>query len=369
MTKIITIYLPQFHEIKENNEWWGEGFTEWTNVKRGRKFYPGHYQPRIPYQNNYYDLSDLSVLEKHMQMAEEAGIYGFGFYHYYFSGRKLLERPIEQYRDFSKKQFPYCLIWANQSWTRTWYRANVGTEVLLEQNYGEEKEWIEQYEYLNTFFKDQRYIKIDNKPVYIIYIPQDIPKRAKMFSVWNDMAIKNGFGGIYLIAMNTGWGVDKASNLYDAYMNFEPMHTRYNDSSISNVLQKYKKSKMDRIKSSSCISNYFFSQNAYSYNNLCKIIEKGYGANSSVKTMFGAFSGWDNTSRKDEAGTIVRNSTPQRFGKHIKRMLKLSEQAKTEFLFLNAWNEWSEGAYIEPDERYGYKYLKELRRAIDEFLH
>ncbi len=365
-TRLITIYLPQFHEIKENNEWWGQGFTEWTNVKRGRPFYPGHYQPRVPYQNNYYDLSNLEVLEAHTRLAQKAGIYGFGFYHYYFSGRKLLETPIEQYRDNSKETFPYCLIWANQSWARTWYRADAGMKILLKQEYGSKNEWIKHYNYLNTFFIDPRYIKIDNKPVYIIYLPQDIEARNEMFDVWNRMAIANGFSGIYLIAMNTGLGYDKANNLYNAYMNFEPLRAMRADTSVKSVLQMWKEKQTDKIKKTQTIKNFLYTQNAYVYNDLCKNIEKGYRVPSKTKTMFGAFAGWDNTSRKDEAGVIVRNSTPKRFGLHIKRMLELSEKNGNEFLFLNAWNEWSEGAYIEPDKRYEFKYLEELEEIMHE---
>ena len=162
-SKVLAIYLPQFHSIPENNAWWGEGFTEWTNVKRGRSFYPGHYQPRVPYHNDYYDLSNLRVLERHIQTAKVAKIAGFAFYHYYFSGKKLLEKPIEAYRDRSKEVFPYCLIWANQSWTRTWYRADAGKQMLLRQVYGGEEEWKKHFLYLLEFFKDNRYIKIENK--------------------------------------------------------------------------------------------------------------------------------------------------------------------------------------------------------------
>ena len=132
-SKVLAIYLPQFHTIPENDEWWGEGFTEWANVRRGRAFYPGHYQPREPLKDNYYNLDDLRVLEKHIRMARKAGIKGFCFYHYYFEGRTLLEKPIEEYRDHSKEDFPYCLIWANQSWARTWYRSKAGNQILLKQ--------------------------------------------------------------------------------------------------------------------------------------------------------------------------------------------------------------------------------------------
>lgn len=364
-SKVIAIYLPQFHAIPENDKWWGKGFTEWTNVKRGKSFYPGHYQPRIPYNKNYYDLSNLSVLEKHIQMAKDAKIAGFAFYHYYFTGKKLIEKPIENYRDYSKKDFPYCLIWANQSWMRTWYRANGEKEMLLEQVYGGEKEWKEQFEYLYSFFRDERYIKIDNKPLYIIYLPQDIEYRKEMFGLWNRLAQERGFDGLYLVAMNTGWGLDKVQNLYDAYMNFEPIQTICGDVSYRSFLQQFKSTHIAKVDKDKCnLTNRIFAQNAYTYSYLCRQIEKGYGVESVKKTYLGAFPGWDNSARKDEESWIIRNSTPKRFGKHIERMLQRSEDMGNEYLFLNAWNEWSEGAYVEPDERYGYAYLEELKRRI-----
>ena len=236
-TKVLAIYLPQFHRIPENDEWWGEGFTEWTNVKRGRPFYPGHYQPREPLGDNYYDLSDLKVLEKHTKMAAKAGIYGFCFYHYYSQGNKLLEMPIENYRDNSKEKFPYCLIWANQTWARTWYRAKTGNKVLWKQNYGEQNEWENHFLYLLSFFRDERYIKVGNKPVYIIYLPQDIHYKQPMFELWDSMAKVNGFDGLYLIAMNTCYGKDENARLYDAYMDFEPLFTIQRDNSWRKWLQ------------------------------------------------------------------------------------------------------------------------------------
>ena len=154
-SKILSIYLPQFHAIPENDEWWGTGFTEWVNVKRGRKFYPGHYQPREPLHDDYYDLSDIKVLEKHTKLAKKAGISGFCFYQYYFCGKKLLEKPIETYRDYSKADFPYCLIWANESWMRTWYRAPANNTLLMRQVYGDENEWKE-FEHIEVDYSGLR---------------------------------------------------------------------------------------------------------------------------------------------------------------------------------------------------------------------
>lgn len=366
-TKVLSIYLPQFHVIPENNEWWGEGFTEWTNVRRGRAYYPGHYQPREPLNDDYYDLSDLKVLEKHTRMARKAGISGFCFYHYYFHGKKLLEKPIENYRDKSKEKFPYCLIWANQSWARTWYRAAAGNRILLQQTYGEKKDWEDHFNYLLDFFKDDRYIKIDNKPVYIIYIPQDIKCRKQMFAVWQKMAKEHGFDGIYLIGMVTSFGKDSVDNLYDAFFDLEPLSTFRIDQSWRKYLQNWKGRYTGKIKSGRCIpSNRLWAQNAYSYAYLCKAIERKAKLNR-PKMFFGIFAGWDNTSRKDERGVIVAGGNPGIFQRHVKKMLRLSERYKKELIFLNAWNEWSESAYVEPDKKYGYQYLHALRDAIYEY--
>lgn len=363
-SRILTIYFPQFHTIPENDEWWGKGFTEWTNVRRGKAYYPGHYQPREPFHDNYYDLSDLKVLEKHTRMARRAGIAGFCFYHYYFCGKTLLEKPIEEYRDYSQETFPYCLIWANETWSRTWYRSNAGGKVLLRQVYGNKDDWEKHFQYLLKFFRDERYIKINNKPIYIIYIPQDIPVRRQMFEYWQMLAKENGFNGLYLIAMNTSRGKDKSKKLYDAYMNFEPMCTLHNDDSYRSVIQAWKKERIDNIvPDKKTIRNALFMNNTFSYSYVCKQIEKK-GQELDENTYAGVFTGWDNTARKDEEGIIIPRSSPKRFGKNIKKMLMLAEKQNKKFVFLNAWNEWSEGPYIEPDKKYGYAYLNELRQAI-----
>ena len=366
-TKVLAIHLPQFHTIPENNEWWGEGFTEWNNVKRGKPFYRGHYQPREPLNDDYYDLADLTVLEKQIRLARKSGIYGFCFYHYYFNGKKLLEKPIENYRDNSKEKFPYCLIWANQSWARTWYRAKLGNKVLINQDYGNRDDWERHFYYLLKFFKDDRYIQIDGKPVYIIYLPQDIPFRRQMFSLWRRLAIQNGFKGLYLIAMDTWASNDSTDNFYDAYMNFEPLHTFKNDSSYRKFLYNWNDKVLKHFDKANGLVRWLFAKDMYTYSFICKKIAESNRKKVSKKTFIGVFPGWDNTARKDEEGWIVRGSTPKKFGHSLKDALINSEERGNEFVFINAWNEWSEGAYLEPDKRYGYAYLNEIKKVIRAF--
>ena len=172
--KILALYLPQFHSIPENDKWWGNGYTEWTAVKNAKPLFANHYQPRIPLDNNYYDLSNNSGKTWFWQaeLARKFGIYGFCIYHYWFEGKQLLERPMEILRDHKEMDINYCICWANETWSRNWYAQE--RTVLLEQRYGDESAWIKHFEYLNTFFRDKRYIKIDNKPVINIYHSQEI---------------------------------------------------------------------------------------------------------------------------------------------------------------------------------------------------
>lgn len=363
--KVLALYLPQYHRIPENDEWWGEGFTEWTNVKRGKPFYKGHYQPREPLNDDYYDLSDLSVLERHTKLAKRACIEGFCFYHYYFKGKKLLEKPIEQYRDQSKEKFPYCLVWANQSWARTWYRNNIGRKVLMNQDYGNKEDWEKHFYYLLDYFKDDRYLKIDGKPVYIIYLPQDIVRRKQMFALWRELAVQNGFKGLYIIAMDTWNENDSKVDLYDAFMNFEPAHVFKNDNSYRKKLYNWKDKKIKKIdKNTNKLIKRLLIKNMYTYSYFCKKTDKLIEKAPQKKTYLGVFPGWDNTSRKDEDGLIIRNCSPKRFGYMLEKALKKSKERCYEFVFINAWNEWSEGAYLEPDKKYGYAYLNELRRVV-----
>ena len=193
--KIIAFYLPQFHEIRQNNEWWGAGFTEWVNVKAAKPLYKGHYQPRIPLKNNYYNLLDDSVKKWQIKIAKEHGIYGFCFYHYWFNdGEMLLEKPVEQFLQNENLDIKFCISWANEPWTKAWVSKQ--DSVLIDQDYGGRKTWKKHFYYLLPFFKDKRYIVEKNKPLFIIYRPEIIPCLNEMLDYWNDLSIENGFAGI-----------------------------------------------------------------------------------------------------------------------------------------------------------------------------
>lgn len=364
--KLLAFHLPQFHEIEENNRWWGNGFTEWTNVKRGRKLYVGHYQPKSPLNDNYYDLSDPSVLVKQAKLARKYGIYGFCFYHYYFTGKKLLEKPVEMYLK-QKEKIPFCFAWANQSFARTWYGKNGSNEMLLKQTYGGEKEWKEHFEYLLPFFKDEKYIKVKNCPMFLIYLSQDFKECNKMIALWNTWAKQEGFNGIHFVAMDTGFDVKWFPVKMNASVDFEPMRTMRDIPTWINVIREKRRKKFaEKGISDNIIRNSLYVDNVCSYDMMSKLSMKRKHTNNMKKKYLGVFTGWDNTARKDESGIVMPGSTPEKFKSYLKKQLVKSQSMQNDFLFINAWNEWSEGAYLEPDKKYGYAYLKAVKEALQE---
>lgn len=360
MVKTIAFYLPQFHEIPENNEWWGKGFTEWTNTKKAKPLYIGHYQPRIPYHNNYYSLADKHVLEQQAELAKKSGLYGFCFYHYWFNGKKLLEKPVEQLLENSDWKFRYCLSWANEPWTRTWDGDKGSKEILMPQEYGGEKEWREHFEYLLPFFKDSRYIRYDGRPVFLIYRAESIVRCKEMLDKWNQWIKEETdiHEGLYFIKMNTIFVESNKDMGFMACCDYEPMRTmREIEKRIPSAF--IKKTFLRKLP--------VFRKWAYPICSYDKIYEEMLKRRKkgTQPCYLGAYVGWDNTARRGElVGRIVDRTSPQKFEKYVRIQRERSEKMRYEFLFINAWNEWAEAAYLEPDERYGYAYLNALKRAL-----
>ena len=242
--KIISFYLPQFHEIEENNKWWGKGFTEWINVKKGKKLFKNHFQPFMPLNNNYYNLLDKETVEWQTELAEKYRVYGFCYYHYWFEGKKILEKPAEnllKWRDINQK---FCFCWANHSWKKTWNGLN---EILIEQTYGNKDKWKEHFNYLLQFFKDERYIKIDNKPVFMIFQPENIERLDEIIDFFNVECIKNNFNGIYIIESKNGLkNLEFISSKSSAKVLREPSCSLSKRSVFEKIFQKLK-SKFKKI--------------------------------------------------------------------------------------------------------------------------
>lgn len=349
--KTIAFYLPQFHTIPENDEWWGKGFTEWTNTKKAKPLFDGHYQPREPFDDNYYDLSDVDVMKWQSRIAQEHGVYGFCYYHYWFNGKKLLEKPLENMLKDREVDIPFCFSWANELWSRTWDGRE--TDVLISQEYGEAKEWKDHFDYLLDFFRDERYIKVDNKPMIVIYRTKDIPTVENMCKYWDSLAIKNGFKGLYIVETLNGKQHKPSLKISEAAIEFEPTLTmsQYNRNFFEKIIY--------RLKRKVC----FNGLTAYSYDKIWSNVFRRDINRFDKKLYLGGFVDWDNTARRGTKGSVYEGSTPEKFAQYMAKQMERSNIDS--FIFINAWNEWAEGAYLEPDKRYEFKYLEALKKVLN----
>ncbi len=366
--KVIAFYLPQFHKVPENDKWWGEGFTDWVSARNAKPLYPGHYQPRIPAHDNYYDLLDKSTMEWQGKLARKAGIHGFCMYHYWFGdGKQILEKPAENLLKWKDIDIHYCFSWANESWITSWSNLTgntwigadkTGTKqktngVLLKQKYGNEEEWKAHFMYLLPFFLDERYIKKDGKPVFVIYRPENIPNLKKMLQLWRKLALENGLEGIHVVGTNYD---DLEKKGLDAAVQYEPNYTLFHDKIMNNGFQTIIKELKKR-----CFWKHMHMNQFLNYDKIWKYINK----RSRGKNVYpGGYVDFDASPRKGKRAFMTYNATPQKFYHHFAKLYGYCKEKEIEFLFLTAWNEWGEGAYLEPDKRYGAGYLKAIRKVI-----
>lgn len=350
--KLIAFYLPQFHEIPENNRAWGNGFTEWDNVKKAHSLFLGHNQPRMPLHNNYYNLLDDGVMEWQIALAKKAGIYGFCFYHYWFGGKMVLEKPVEMLLNNKKIDFHYCFSWANEPWTKTWHGAAGEKEILIPQNYGKEEEWESHYQYFRRFFRDDRYIKEQNQPVVLIYRLRNIPYFNDMIRYWNKCAKQDGFSGIFLISMDTWRDRVSKSKWVNGTVDFEPNKTRSEIMYMPLSLQP-------RDKWSLFWNRFAVQKIPYSKLNR-RMFMKVHGKNE-FRTVFVDY---DDSPRRGVRAVITRGSTPKKFGKNLKNVIRKSQKEGNWYVFINAWNEWGEGNYLEPDSKHRYGYLNQIKLVM-----
>lgn len=344
--KVLAMYLPQFHRTPENDEWWGEGFTEWTAVKDAECYFDGQVQPRKPEGDYYYNLLDKSTLEWQADLMHKYLIDGMCFYHYYFkNGRKILEKPAENLLRWKDIDMPFCFSWANETWARSWSKItsknawstkidaqldmNDEKAILLEQQYGDQDDWKKHFEYLVQFFLDDRYIKVDGKPVFIIYKPYDIPCLVKMIIYWRELAKEFGFDDLFLIGVNY-----VENGLFDAVLLHEPQNT----------LRE-------------CNGNRLGLDSRLLWS---KILSKP----AKHRTYFCGFPGYDDTPRRGEGGTALSIINPKQFEEYMTRLISKGKSVHNEFTFINAWNEWGEGMYLEPDMQNGEQMLEAVKNAV-----
>ena len=345
MIKPIAIYLPQFHTIPENDKAWGEGFTEWTNVKKAKPHFEGHYQPHVPHEDvGYYDLSDPEVMVRQAAIAKEYGIYGFAFYHYWFNGKRLLETPLDNMLKTGKPDFPFLYIWANENWTKQW--DGLYNDIIIKQDYSHDDD-LEHIRFLcDHVFSDKRYITIDDKPVFLVYRPELLPDIKETVRIWREEVKKSGFKDLYLVRVeNFVANLNPATIDFDAAMEFGPDFR--------------------------CLGNYEEvmedNQLIYKNANFKEIITRMIDKNYDYKAFRCVFPSWDNSARKKKSITIITQNSPELFAYFFNQLLFYTEQnlgKEEQLIFINAWNEWGEGCHIEPDQKSGYSYLNGIKQSV-----
>lgn len=368
--KVIAFYLPQYHEIPENNDAWGNGFTEWVNVKKGKKYLDCQRQPRVPLGNNYYDLRDTGVLQWQAALADKYGIYGFCFYHYWFHGKMVLQTPALNLLEQSQIGMNYCFAWANESWTKTWHGAGGNREILIPQTYGGQEEWKKHYEYFRPYFKDVRYIKENGRPVLLIYRLRNIPEFNQMIKYWDDRAKKDGFKGIFLISMDVAHENVHMSCRVDGHVDFEPNRTKYEVLRHAETGHVWAAGHLQE--ESVWIKAYGSMQDGIIKEKGCPMVldyglftEQMLAVPHRKNHYRTVFVDYDDTPRRGERGICMKNVSPEAFGRSLSKSMELSIEEGNDIVFLNAWNEWGEGNYLEPDEERKFSYLEKVKQCVE----
>jgi len=343
---LLAFYLPQFHTIPENDEWWNEGFTEWTNVKPAEPIFAGHYQPRIAGDLGYYDLRDIEIQKRQMELARIFGLGGFCYYFYWFNGKRLLEEPLIRHRKSKSLDLPFCLCWANENWSRTW--DGLDEEVLIGQEHSPEDD-IAFISYIAKYFDDERYIRIKDRPLLLVYRPSLLPNPFESAERWREWCLGNGIGDIYLAYTQSFENVAPDTFGFDAAIEFPPNNT------APDVVTR----ELETIDPE-------FEGYIYDYNSLAA---RSYEYETPDYTLFrGVTPSWDNIARRPKTGAVFVGTTPERYGNWLRNAvtdtLQRFEDPSERLVFINAWNEWAEGAYLEPDGVYGYAYLEATREAL-----
>lgn len=358
--KIFAYYLPQFHTTPENDEWWGKGFTEWTNVKKAKPLFSGHKQPFLPADLDFYDLRDPLVMERQAKLAKDHKVDGFVFYHYWFGGGKvLLEKPLQDFLKNPKIEIEFCLCWANESWKGVWHGA--GGKMLQEQFYLGKEDYVKHFNYLLPFFKDPRCLTIEGKPVFQVYVPESIPDLDDFIDVFEEEAGKAGLKGIYWIGVRSSKNWIYSDTRFQGYVNPNLNQiNRYLTKSISGFLLRY------GLNNPMIRKGMKWPKRMY-YHSVRACLEDFN--NSSAKDFFPlAIPNWDNTPRTKNEGTVYLNCSPKEFKKHMKACMLQVEKSEVEkqIIFIKSWNEWGEGNVLEPSKQFETTYLEMIKSLENE---
>jgi lipopolysaccharide biosynthesis protein len=359
--RLIAFYLPQYHPIPENDAWWGKGFTEWTNVAKAKPLFKSHYQPHIPADLGFYDLRVPETRQAQADMARQYGIYGFCYYHYWFNGKRLLERPFQEVLESGEPDFPFCLCWANENWTRRWDGQD--QDILMYQ-YNSDTDDQNHIDSLISVFKDPRYIKIDGRPMVLIYRANNLKQPEKTADIWRNAVKKAGFPDLYLcmVISLSILHFDPEKIGFDGAVDFVPdwkylppskKPIGFNHSFFRRLIRRFSRST-------------YLRNHIRSYPDLAESMLNR--PKPEYKVFPGVTPGWDNSPRKQDNAIIFLNSKPDTYQHWLEEAIKQCETSfsnpNERFVFINAWNEWGEGNHLEPDLRYGRAYLEATRNAL-----
>lgn len=360
--RLISFYLPQFHPIPENNHWWGKGFTEWTNVARARPLVKGHYQPHLPAELGFYDLRLPETRQAQANLARQYGIFGFCYYHYWFNGKRLLQRPLDEVLKSGEPDFPFCVCWANENWTRRWNGEE--QDVLMKQTYSAADD-LAHIRALIPSFQDPRYIKINGRPLVLIYRVSSLPQPRQTADIWRQEAIKAGFPDLYLctVVSLAALDFDPTSIGFDAAVDFPP-NCNHRTQPIKPIRCRFRK--LDRQ------ARRFF-RDPYCEHAILRYSDLATNIMNRPEPEYKLFPcvapGFDNSARRKSGASIYVGSTPEVYRKWLDRSINQTqrrfENRDERLVFVNAWNEWAEGNHLEPDQKWGHRYLEETKSALE----
>ena len=351
--RVIAYYLPQFHAIPENDEWWGKGFTEWISVRNGKPLFKGHQQPVVPGELGYYNLLEADIKERQAQLAREAGVEGFCYWHYWFGGKQLLEKPLQQVIESGKPDFPFCLGWANESWkAKTWLDQQTAPDkMLIEQTYSPEDDQAH-FEAILPMLQDKRYIQVDGKPLLMVYRPFDLPDGKAWTARWQEMAKNAGFKGLYLLGhVAYQWQVDDVMAMGFDAVNLVPMGDTKRNKCLA---LRHLPTLIKHIRGKSPL--------VYDYAKAIKVFaEPAMQREEVVPTIL---PGWDHSPRSRMRAFVMNNSTPEAFKAHVQAIKTIVDKKQNQLVMLKSWNEWGEGNYMEPDARWGRQYIDAMGSVL-----
>lgn len=375
--RIIGLYLPQYHPIPENDEWWGPGFTEWTNVAKAKPLFRGHYQPHIPADLGFYDLRVPEVREKQAELAREAGLEGFCYYHYWFgNGKQLLQRPFEEVLASGQPTLPFCLCWANHDWTnKTWKKgSSLRRDSMIMQMHYSMEDHIRHFQYVLPAFRDERYICVDGKPVFGVWAPNAIPEVENFIDLWQRLARENGLPGIHFIGYTNNaagrtadgklslWDTQQAGNIYKGVL------SKGFDAVMSSGLFRAQ----SMCHGTLSMLWYYVSKNSplptSNRTDYERVMKHYYVSEDSWENVYPTLlPQWDRTPRAGSKTNMLTDATPAKFQKTVEEAIRLvgNKEPQHQLLFLKAWNEWGEGNYVEPDLKFGHGFIQAIRKAIE----